>query len=455
MSIAPSEMPFHVPEEPIRKFGSTDSSFELAPSPIGPDQLVLGHELPVQQERAGLVAAQAHRVPLLGLGLDLVVVDDEHRQVRVVAVVVGRGRLQDVEVGEAGRGRPRGLLQHLEAAVDAARAGGDRVPEVRAGLGVGVGERADQALAHLLQVLLDRVVGGAQLERLDGADVHDVAHGAGGVAVAGDRLGDVAAYMTWFWPRPPHSLGSIRPEEAVRGERLEALAREGQRAVVLGRQRPDGLLADLPQPLQQRQAAPREEPVRVEHRVEPVHGRLGCDRCHTRSSFVVALARHILLAALRPGLWRVVHVPAGAASAPTHSPGRDVELHASDAGRPASGPTADHAASSGVDAPTHVRIFRYVGSEHIRALHRDAASVSDHQHRLLDARPRPRAARDRRPRLRRHRLPRLLHLPGRRRTGRSCCARCPIPTARWSIGCGSSAARAWPAGWPSTTSPCS
>ena len=36
MSIAPSEMPFHVPDEPIRKFGSTDSSFELAPSPTGP-----------------------------------------------------------------------------------------------------------------------------------------------------------------------------------------------------------------------------------------------------------------------------------------------------------------------------------------------------------------------------------------------------------------------------------
>ena len=36
MSIAPSEMPFQVPDEPHRKYGSTDSSFELAPSPIGP-----------------------------------------------------------------------------------------------------------------------------------------------------------------------------------------------------------------------------------------------------------------------------------------------------------------------------------------------------------------------------------------------------------------------------------
>ena len=59
------------------------------------------------------------------------------------------------------------------------------------------------------------------------------------------------------------------------------------------------------------------------------------------------------------------------------------------------------------------RIFRYVGSEHIRAANRDAASVSDHQHRLLDARPRPRAARHRRSGVGCHRLPRLLHLPGR------------------------------------------
>ncbi len=36
MSIVPSAIPFHTDEEPIRNQGSTDSSFDAAPSPSGP-----------------------------------------------------------------------------------------------------------------------------------------------------------------------------------------------------------------------------------------------------------------------------------------------------------------------------------------------------------------------------------------------------------------------------------
>jgi hypothetical protein len=36
MSIVPSAMPFHTEDEPIRNHGSTDSSFDAAPSPTGP-----------------------------------------------------------------------------------------------------------------------------------------------------------------------------------------------------------------------------------------------------------------------------------------------------------------------------------------------------------------------------------------------------------------------------------
>ena len=209
-------MPFQTPEEPIRKYGSTASSLELAPSPTGPTSCSSGHEAPVAQQRARLVAAQAHRVPLLRLGDDLILVDHEHREVGVVAVVVGRRGLADVEVGEAGRRRPGGLLEHLVAAVDLARAGGDRVPEVRARLGIRVRERADEAVLDLLQVLVDQVRRRAQLERLDGADVHHVTHGAGRVAVAGERLGDDVVHHVVLAEAAP-LLRQQQPEEAVRG----------------------------------------------------------------------------------------------------------------------------------------------------------------------------------------------------------------------------------------------
>ena len=79
-------------------------------------------------------------------------------------------------------------------------------------------------------------------------------------------------------------LGQHQAEEAVRPERLEALAREGEGAVVLGRERPDRLLADLLQPLEQAQLLVGEKPLGVEHRVKPGHGRLRGDRCHSGSS---------------------------------------------------------------------------------------------------------------------------------------------------------------------------
>ena len=66
MSIAPSAMPFHTDDEPMRNHGSTASSFDPAPSPTGPTIWSSGISTPVDLERAGLVAAQAERVPLDG-----------------------------------------------------------------------------------------------------------------------------------------------------------------------------------------------------------------------------------------------------------------------------------------------------------------------------------------------------------------------------------------------------
>ena len=102
---------------------------------LGTDDLIAGDLDVVDLDRPGLVAPQPERVPGRGLRLDVLAVDHEHRQV-VVAGEVGAGRLDDVEVGEPARGRPRRLLADVVAAVRALGAGGDRVPEVRAGLGV-------------------------------------------------------------------------------------------------------------------------------------------------------------------------------------------------------------------------------------------------------------------------------------------------------------------------------
>jgi len=42
MSMVPSAMPFQTDEEPMRNHGSTDSSFDAAPSPSGPTSCSAG-----------------------------------------------------------------------------------------------------------------------------------------------------------------------------------------------------------------------------------------------------------------------------------------------------------------------------------------------------------------------------------------------------------------------------
>src|SRR6185437_10633061 len=104
-------------------------------------------------------AAQPERVPGRGLRLHVLAVDDKDGQV-VIAGEVGAGGLHDVEVGEPTRRGPRRLLAHVVAAVGALGPGRDRIPEVRAGLGVAVGERPDLAAVQGSYVLLDQSVGG-------------------------------------------------------------------------------------------------------------------------------------------------------------------------------------------------------------------------------------------------------------------------------------------------------
>ena len=234
----------------MRNQGSTASSLDAAPSPIGPTIWSAGTSMSVDLDRARLVAAQAQRVPQRGLGLDVLAVDDEDRQV-VVALEVRARRLDDVEVGEAARGRPRRLLAHLVAAVGALGPRGERVPEVRAGLGIGVRERPDLALVQRPDVLVDQLGRGAQHERRDRAGVHDVAHRRRGAAVAGQRLaghaeGDVVL------AQPAVLLGHDERQEAVLGEDLEVAPREQQLVVgALGvgahllLAEPDQLLAQL------------------------------------------------------------------------------------------------------------------------------------------------------------------------------------------------------------------
>ena len=223
---------------------------------------VLGRHLDVGHlERARLVAAQPERVPRGRLGLRQLAVDHEHRQV-VVAGEVRARRLHDVEVGEAARRRPRRLLAHLVAAVGALGAGGDRIPEVRAGLGVRVGERADLAAVERPDVLVDQRLGRAQHDRLHRADVHHVAHGRRRAAVARDRLarhrvGDVVL------PEPAVLLRHGEREEAVLAEQLEVAARELE--VVVGRLGVGAqlLLAQLDQEIAQLALAVVQHPVGV------------------------------------------------------------------------------------------------------------------------------------------------------------------------------------------------
>ena len=245
----------------MRNHGSTDSSFDAAPSPSGPTSCSAGTSTFGDLDRARLVAAQAERVPQRRLRLDVVAVDDEHGEV-VVAGEVRARRLHDVEVGEAARGRPRRLLAHLVAAVRALGARGDRVPEVRAGLGVGVGERPDLAAVERADVLVDQLRRRAQHDRVDRADVHHVAHGRRRAAVARDRLarhrvGDVVLAEAAVL------LGHGEREEAVLAEQLEVAAREQQLVVGALRVRAHLLLAELDERRAQLLLAVGQDPVGI------------------------------------------------------------------------------------------------------------------------------------------------------------------------------------------------
>ena len=159
MSIAPSASPFHTDDEPIRNHGSTASSFGRRAVALRPDDLRAGDLDVVERDRARLVPAEAEGVPQRGLRLAVLLVDHEDREV-VVALELGAGGLDDVEVGEAARRRPRRLLRDAVAAVRALRLRRDRVPEVRSRLGVGVRQRPDQpVLSGRMYLSTSSVVG--------------------------------------------------------------------------------------------------------------------------------------------------------------------------------------------------------------------------------------------------------------------------------------------------------
>ena len=231
------------------------------------DDLVAGNLDVRDLERAGLVAAQSEGVPERRLRLRLLAVDHEHREV-VVAREVRARRLHDVEVGEAGGGRPRRLLAHLEPAVHALGAGRDRIPEVRARLGVGVRERADLPRVERPDVLVDQLVGGAEHDRVDRADVHDVTHGRRRAAVARDRLArhrvrDVVLAEAAVL------LGDGEREEAVLAEQLEVASRVEQLVVRALRVRPHLLLAELDERRAELLLAVGQDPVGIPLVAEP------------------------------------------------------------------------------------------------------------------------------------------------------------------------------------------
>ena len=145
----------------------------------------------VDLDRPRVVRVHAHRVPPPGAALHLVRVEQEHAEVGVVSVEVRAGGLGQVPVGVAAGGGEGAGLAHLPALGDALRAGGLGIPEVAAGLGIGVGRRADQGLGvHPAQQRLDlRVAMRAEGEAGHRHQVHHEDDGRGRAAVAGDRLG--------------------------------------------------------------------------------------------------------------------------------------------------------------------------------------------------------------------------------------------------------------------------
>ena len=261
MSIAPIASPFH-----------TDGGADQEPRvdrlvvgrgavALGADDLISGDLDVLDLDRPGLVSPQSEGIPGRRVRLHVLTIDHEHRQV-VVAGEVRAGRLHDVEVGKPARGRPRRLLADLVAAVGALGARRDRVPEVRAGLGVRVGEGADLAAVERADVAVDQLVGGAQHDRVDRAHVHHVAHRRRRTPVprdrlAGHRVGDVVLAEAAVLGRDGQR------QEAVLAEQLEVAA--GELELVVGDLRVGAhlLLAQLDQQVAQLALAVGEQPVGI------------------------------------------------------------------------------------------------------------------------------------------------------------------------------------------------
>ena len=229
--------------------------------PLRPDDLRAGDLHVVERDRAGLVPAEAEGVPQRGLRLAVLLVDHEDREV-VVALELGAGGLDDVEVGEAARRGPRRLLRDAVAAVRALRLGRDRVPEVRSRLGVGVRQRPDHARVERPDVLVDQLGRRAEHDRLHRADVHDVTHRRRRAAVPRDRLArhrerDVVLTEAAVL------LGHGQPQEAVLSEQLEVAPREEELVVGALRVRAHLLLAELDQRRAKLLLPVGEDPVRI------------------------------------------------------------------------------------------------------------------------------------------------------------------------------------------------
>ena len=228
---------------------------------LGADDLLAGDLDVLDLDRAGLVAAQAERVPQRRLGLDVVAVDDEDGEV-VVAGEVGARGLDDVEVGEAAGGGPGRLLVDLVAAVRLLGLGRERVPEVRAGLGVRVGEGPELAAVERPDVLLDQLGRRAQHQRLHRRHVHDVTHRGGRAPVPGDRLAHHRERHVVL-AQPAVLLGHREREEPVLAHQLQVAPRVEQLVVGALRVRAHLLLTQADEGLAQLLLAVREDPVGV------------------------------------------------------------------------------------------------------------------------------------------------------------------------------------------------
>ena len=154
---------------------------------------------------------------------------------------------------------------HLPAVVHALGRGRDRIPEVGAGLGVGIRQRADQAVgvdpAH---DVLDRLVAVmAQHRGRHRAQVHGVAHGRARAAVARDSL-DRHGRADMVLAHAAQFLGDQKPEETMLGEQPEVFAREQQLLVAHHRVVAHARLAEIDQLALQRPLRRCQQPLRVE-----------------------------------------------------------------------------------------------------------------------------------------------------------------------------------------------